>query len=66
MPDVGDKVARRDSMGTVIMTFPVDEPPAGFEGAWPGSPPRRLAVVAWPGRKKLAVIPASELITIPT
>jgi hypothetical protein len=64
MPDVGHKVARLAELGTVLMTFPVDRKPDGFEGDWPDSPVR-LAAIAWAGPdKKLTVEPVGDLITV--
>ena len=63
MPDTGDQVARRLELGTVLYTFPAGDKPDGYEGDWPETG-RRMAVVHWPGRKKLAVEPAANLITV--
>jgi hypothetical protein len=66
MTQAGDKVARRAELGTVVLAVAVGDPPEGFEGAWPESPPRGVAIIAWPGRKKLTVEPVESLITVQT
>ncbi len=62
MPDVGDRVARRAELGTIVGIYP--DKPDWFEGDWPESPHRAMAVLKWPGRKKLTVEPVSSLITV--
>jgi hypothetical protein len=64
----GDKVARISELGTVVGAIRVGDPPDEFEGDWPtdfpGHQGRRMAVIAWPGRKKLAIEPEESLITL--
>jgi hypothetical protein len=62
MTAVDDKVARRDELGTITGIYP--DAPEWFEGDWPQGPPRGMAIVKWPGRKKLTVEPISNLITV--
>jgi hypothetical protein len=62
MPAVNDKVARRDALGTVIGIY--SSQPGWFEGDWPESSPRAVAIIKWPGRKKLTVESVANLITV--
>ena len=62
MPDLGDRVARRTELGTIVGIYTTQ--PDWFEGDWPESSPRAMAVVKWPGRKKLTVEPVGSLITV--
>lgn len=62
MPDVGDKVARRAELGTIAGIY--SERPDWYEGDWPESRPQALAIIKWPGHKKLTVEPVSDLITV--
>ena len=63
MPSVDDRVARRNALGTVIGIYA--EQPDWFDGDWPESHPRGVAIIKWPGRKKLTVEPVGDLITVP-
>jgi hypothetical protein len=52
MPDVGEKVARRDELGTIVGIY--SQQPDWFEGDWPESQPRGVrgvAVIKWPGAR---------------
>jgi hypothetical protein len=62
MPGVDDKVARRAALGTVLGIY--TQQPDWFEGDWPETQPRAVAIVKWPGRKKLTVEPVGGLITV--
>jgi hypothetical protein len=62
MPAIGDKVGRRAALGTVIGIYP--QQPDWYEGDWPESHPRGVAIVKWPGRKKLTIEPVGDLITV--
>lgn len=62
MPSVDDKVARRDELGTVVGI--ITQKPEWFEGEWPEERPRAMALVKWPGHKKLTFEPMSNLITV--
>ena len=62
IPGQDDKAARRDELGTVVGIYNVA--PDWFEGDWPEEPPRAMAVMKWPGRKKLTVEPISNLIQV--
>jgi hypothetical protein len=58
----GSQVARRDKMGIVVgfvtpFVFTGQPPP----GDWPK--PIKMAVVQWPGRKKLTLEPADGLLS---
>lgn len=58
---VGSQVARKEKMGTVVgifhaFTFADPQPP----GDWPE--PTKMAIVQWPGRKKLTVEPPDSLL----
>lgn len=59
---MGDKVVRRAELGTIAGIY--NERPDWYEGDWPESPPRAMAIIKWPGRKKLTVEPVSSLITV--
>jgi hypothetical protein len=58
----GNPVARRAELGTVVAITSVGDKPATYEGAWPQHG-GRMAVVAWPGRKKLTIEPLDNLTT---
>lgn len=62
MPGVDDRVARRAEVGTIVGIYSVK--PDWFEGDWPESTPRGMAIIKWPGRKKLTIEPVSSLITV--
>lgn len=63
MTELGDRVARRAELGTVIGIYHGQQLD-WFEGTWPGEPPRAVAVIKWPGRKKLTVEPIGNLIQV--
>jgi hypothetical protein len=60
---IDDTVARRAELGTIVEIY--GQRPEWFEGDWPESSPRGVAVIKWPGRKKLTVEPIASLITVP-
>ncbi len=62
-PGQGDKAARRAKLGTVVAVYN-GPAPDWFEGDWPEEPPRAVAIVKWPGRKKLTVEPVGDLIQV--
>jgi hypothetical protein len=64
MPKVDDRVARKAELGTIVGIYA--DKPDWFEGNWPESQPRGMAIIKWPGRKKLTVEPVGSLITFQT
>ncbi|HYV80802.1 MAG TPA: hypothetical protein VE979_21990 [Streptosporangiaceae bacterium] len=62
MTQAGDKVARRAALGTIVGIY--GQQPDWFEGDWPEEQPRAVAIIKWPGRKKLTVEPVGDLITV--
>jgi hypothetical protein len=58
----GSQVARRDKMGAVVGITSLAERPEWFEGDWPEDS-SRVAIIAWPGRKKLTVEPVHSLMS---
>jgi hypothetical protein len=62
MAQKDDKVARRTELGTIVGIWPTA--PDWFEGDWPEEPPRAMALVKWPGHKKLTFEPIGNLITV--
>jgi hypothetical protein len=63
MTELGDRVARRAELGTIIGIYRGQQLD-WFEGTWPEEPPRAVAVIKWSGRKKLTAEPVSDLITV--
>ena len=63
---IGDRVTREAELGTIVALCP--DRPDWFEGEWPEPPPRGssrgMAIVKWPGRKKLTMEPVGSLITV--
>lgn len=58
-PGQDDRAARRAELGTVIGIW--NEAPDWFEGDWPGEP---MALIKWPGHKKLTFEPLASLIQV--
>lgn len=62
MPQADNTVACRAELGTIIAVY--NARPDWYEGDWPESSPRAMAIIKWPGRKKLTVEPVGDLITV--
>ena len=61
-PGKDDTAARRAELGTVVAIYNVR--PDWYEGEWPEEPPRAMALVKWPGHKKLTFEPLASLIQV--